>query len=66
VELTVIGRARTPWKRRQDAPHQPSARPEAGGVLEIDPAFREGLHDLATFGRIWLLFAFHESRGWAA
>jgi tRNA-Thr(GGU) m(6)t(6)A37 methyltransferase TsaA len=66
VELTVIGRARTPWTRRQDAPHQPSATPDAEGVLEIDPEFREGLHDLATFGRVWLLFAFHESRGWAA
>lgn len=65
-ELRVIGYARTPWRRRQDAPHQPTATPDTDGVLEIEPEFRAGLADLATFGRVWLLFAFDESRGWAA
>ncbi len=65
-ELQVIGWARTPWRRRQDAPHQTVASPDSAGVLEIEPAYRAGLADLGTFGRIWLVFAFHESRGWAA
>ena len=64
--LRIIGHARTPWTRREDAPHQPSAAAHARGVLEIAPEFREGLHDLATFGRVWVLFLFDRSRGWAA
>lgn len=65
VELRIIGRARTPWRRREDAPHQPSAAPESRGVLEIEPAYRAGLADLGTLGRLWVIFLFHESHGWA-
>lgn len=64
-ELPVVGHARTPWRRRQDAPHQPTASPDSEGTLEIDPPYRDALHDLATFERIWLLFVFHGSDGWA-
>jgi tRNA-Thr(GGU) m(6)t(6)A37 methyltransferase TsaA len=64
VTLTVIGHVRTPWRRREDAPHQSSATPDAEGVLEILPAFHEGLADLATFQRAWLLFVFHRAEGW--
>jgi tRNA-Thr(GGU) m(6)t(6)A37 methyltransferase TsaA len=64
-EIYVIGRARTLWKRREDAPHQPSAVPDCEGVLEIEPAYRAALSDLDGFGRIWLLFLFDRSRGFA-
>ena len=65
-ELRIIGHARTAWRRREDAPHQPTAAPAAAGVLEIATEFRQGLADLETFDRLWLLFLFHRSRGWAA
>jgi tRNA-Thr(GGU) m(6)t(6)A37 methyltransferase TsaA len=65
-EIRIVGRARTPWRRREDAPHQPVASPETEGVLEIDLDYRAALADLASFERIWLLFLFHESSGWAA
>ena len=64
VELAIIGRARTPFLRREDAPHQPDRADGARGVLEIEPDYREGLADLATFDRIWLVFLFHRSGGW--
>ncbi len=64
VEVAVIGRARTPWKRREDAPHQPVASPETEGVLEIEPEYAPALADLGTFQRIWLVFLFDRSRGW--
>lgn len=64
IALPVIGRARTPWSRREDAPHQPSAAPDAPGTIEIAPAYRAGLADLDSFARIWLLFVFHRSGGW--
>lgn len=63
--LSIIGRARSPWRRREDAPHQPSAAPGAEGCLEIAPEFRAALADLDSFDRLWVLFLFHRSRGWA-
>ena len=64
VELRIIGRARTPWRRREDAPYQPTASRDAAGVLEIAPEYREALADLDGFGRIWVVFLFHRSGGW--
>ncbi len=66
LEIRVIGRARTPWRRREDAPHQPSAAAGTEGVLEIEPEYRPALADLESFGRIWILFLFDRSHGWAA
>lgn len=66
VSIEIIGRARTPWLRREDAPHQPNAAPESEGVLEIAPAYRDALADLDSFERIWVIFLFDRSRGWAA
>ncbi len=67
-----IGIVRTPYARRIDAPHQPSvvAGTETGNpaeaTLELDAALPETvLRDLAGFERIWLIFAFHLSEGWA-
>lgn len=64
LEIRVIGRARTPWPRREDAPHQPSAAPDSAGTLEILPEFRAALADLDSFRRIWVLFHFDRSSGW--
>lgn len=66
ADLRIIGRARTPWRRREDAPHQPVASPHSEGTLEIAPAYRPALADLGGFGRLWVIFLFHRSRGWAA
>jgi len=65
-EIRIIGRARTPWKRREDAPHQPTAAPASEAVLEIATEYREGLADVASLDRIWLIFLFDKSKGWAA
>ena len=66
VEIAVIGRARTPWTRREDAPHQPTASSGREGVLEIAPEYAPALADLGTFDRIWIVFLFDRSRGWTA
>jgi tRNA-Thr(GGU) m(6)t(6)A37 methyltransferase TsaA len=63
--LQIIGYARTPWRRREDAPHQPTASPETEGVIEVAEEFRAALEDLDSFTRVWLLFVFHRSTGWA-
>jgi tRNA-Thr(GGU) m(6)t(6)A37 methyltransferase TsaA len=66
VELRVIGVARTPWTRREDAPHQPSAAPEAEGVVELAPEYAPGLADLGGFSRVWLISLLDRSHGFAA
>ena len=67
-----IGLVRTPYARRIDAPHQPTVveGTETGApveaTLELDPSLPETvLRDLEGFDRIWLIFAFHQSEGWA-
>ncbi len=67
-----IGVVRSPYRNRIDAPHQAPvvAGTEAGApaeaTLELDPAIpEEALRDLAGFERVWLIFAFHRSEGWA-
>jgi len=65
VALPVIGHARTPWRRREDAPHQPSAAPDALGSIVVAPPYRAALADLDSCARIWVLFVFDRSRGWA-
>jgi len=66
AELAIIGVARTPWTRREDAPHQAHASPDARGTLEIAQPYRAALADLASFRRIWVLFLLDRSRGWSA
>ncbi len=65
-EIQAVGRARTPWRRREDAPHQPTAALDTEGVLEIAPEYRAALADLDSFERIWIVFLFDRSHGWAA
>ena len=65
LEIRIVGHARTPWRRREDAPHQPGAAPDAEGVLEILPEFAPGLADLDSLGRIWIVALLDRSSGFA-
>ena len=65
LEIRIVGHARTPWRRREDAPHQPAAAPDAEGVLEILPEFAPGLADLDSLGRIWIVALLDRSSGFA-
>lgn len=67
-----IGFVRSPYARRIDAPHQPTVVEgtptghAAEATLELNPGLpEEALRDLAGFSRIWVIFAFHKSEGWA-
>jgi len=65
-EVRVIGHVHTPWQRREDAPHQPTASPDSEGVVELLPEYAPALQDLASLQRIWLISLLHRSHGWAA
>ena len=68
-QLVEIGRAQTPYKARREAPFQPGgtssdgSRPIETATIIIDPPFHEGLQDLASFDRIWLLYVFNRNSG---
>ncbi|MFT4569407.1 MAG: tRNA-Thr(GGU) m(6)t(6)A37 methyltransferase TsaA [Hyphomicrobiaceae bacterium] len=64
-EIRTIGTIRTPWTRREDTPHQPPDDEGARGFIDIDLDVRPALADLDSFARIWLLFLFDRSSGWA-
>jgi tRNA-Thr(GGU) m(6)t(6)A37 methyltransferase TsaA len=66
LEIRIIGHARTPWHRREDAPHQPTASPDSEGVIELLPEYAPALQDVASLRRIWLISLLHRSTGWAA
>ena len=65
--LMYIGRIRTPWKERADAPRNlPDARRlmvERGqtAMLEVDKPFRPGLESLAFYGHIIVMYWMHEA-----
>lgn len=65
MEIQVIGQARTLWSRRQDAPHQPRAAADVVGEILVEEPFRPALADLDSFTRIWVIFLFHQSSGFA-
>ena len=60
VRLQPIGKVRSPLAMRSQAPPQ---GPEAGleAVIEIDPAWREGLTGLAPGRDLWVIYHFHRA-----
>ena len=68
-----IAFVQSPYARRIDAPHQPTIvqGTQTGDAADARIAFVDGFpgnafHGLAGFERIWLVFVFHRSQGWAA
>lgn len=67
MDFTVrpIGFARTPFLEKVEAPRQAVAEGGAGveGRIEMLPEHEHALDDLDGFDRIWVLFWFHEAKG---
>lgn len=64
ARLVFIGRVRTPWTARTDAPKNPNEARARGDTayVELDAAFRPGLQDLEKFSHAILLYWMHEAR----
>lgn len=67
-----IGTVRSPYRQRMDAPHQATvvAGTESGAPAEalielLNTLPPDSLRGLDGFERIWVLFCFHRSEGWA-
>lgn len=68
-----IGWVRSPYTRRIDAPHQgpitegTETGEPAEAVIELDESIPlESIEDLAGFERLWVVFVFHKSKGFAS
>jgi len=73
LTLRPIAFVRSPYRNRIDAPHQATvvAGTESGQAEEALIELEEWVPDKALkglegFERIWAIFAFHRSEGWAA
>lgn len=60
-----IGTIRTPYKKKEGMPIQPSSEEESKGTVEVDPKYQDGLRDLEGFSHIYLIYHFHRSKGYS-
>lgn len=60
-----IGVVHSPFKEPTGTPIQPGAAQGTAGVVEILPAYQEGLQDLEGFSHLILLYHFHLARGFS-
>lgn len=66
LTLHPIGRIRTSFENKVDAPRQPAASTGARGVIELFAGrnLEHALEDLAGWERIWVIFWFDRNAGW--
>ena len=57
-----IGVIHSPFNEKAQTPIQPN-RSTAYGQVEVFPEYAPGLQDLEGFSHIYLLYAFHQSKG---
>jgi tRNA-Thr(GGU) m(6)t(6)A37 methyltransferase TsaA len=64
ARLVFIGRVRTPWTSRMDAPKNPNEARARGGTahIELDAPYRPGLTGLEKFSHAIVLYWMHEAR----
>ena len=64
IEMKPIGVARTPFKERKEMPIQPTGARDVVGEIEVAEEYAPGLKDLDGFSHIFLIYCFHESKGY--
>jgi len=66
LTLQPIGRIRTTFADKVDAPRQPAAATDVPGVIELFEGrnLEHAIEDLAGWERIWVIFWFDRNSGW--
>jgi len=66
LTLHPIGRIRTAFTNKVDAPRQPAAATDAPGIIELFAGqnLEHAIEDLAGWERIWVIFWFDRNAGW--
>ena len=60
IEYQKIGLIHSPFKNIREMPIQPVGASGIKGIVEVFPAFTEGLKDVEGFSHIILLYHFHQ------
>lgn len=65
--MKEIARIETPFKEKFGIPRQPRLVPEARGIIRLKGEFarEEIVAELASFTHLWLIFIFHNTKGWS-
>ena len=64
VAMDPIGVIRTPFKTRDGMPIQPSGAEQFTGRVVLEPQYEDGLADIEGFSHLFLIYLFHQSRGY--
>jgi tRNA-Thr(GGU) m(6)t(6)A37 methyltransferase TsaA len=64
-DMRPIGFVRSPYVDTGQIPKGQGAKHEAEGVLEILPEYEEGLKDIEGFSHLFVIWVFHEARGYS-
>jgi len=64
MEIEPIGIIHTPFKTKEETPHQ-SIASNSIGRIEIFEEYEEGLDDIDGFSHIIIIFRFHKSEGYS-
>ena len=64
-EMHPIGFVRSPYTETAQIPKGCGAKHETEGVLEILPAFEEGLTDIEGFSHLFVFWVFHQANGYS-
>lgn len=62
IHFTPIGLIHSPFDKPEGMPIQAAAAAQVQGSVEVDPAYAEGLADIAGFSHLILLYQFHRAR----
>ncbi len=61
--MSPIGYIQSVYKERSEIPKGLGAEHRAAGVLELLPQFREGLKDIEGFSHLFIIWIFHQEKG---
>ena len=64
IELQPIGTIHSPFKSKAGMPIQPSGARGIRGSVRVNEELTEGLSDLDGFSHIYLIYWFHQSKGY--
>jgi tRNA-Thr(GGU) m(6)t(6)A37 methyltransferase TsaA len=64
IEMHPIGTVRSPYKETAQIPKGLGAAHQAEGVIEILPAYEEGLTDIEGFSHFYVLWVFDRATGY--
>lgn len=64
IEFTPIGIIHTPYRLRQEVPKGGKENPQTEGYILLDEKYLEGIADMHIDEEYWLLFYFHQSKGY--